>query len=182
MRSKRLLAGISAVLLSGLAPAQPAVAQELTETAATRSACNASARSSDGNLVVVCGETGFLLGRPSRYSLVALPSQEGTIVDTSYGDDRRVWLVTGLGNGEFVLEEISGAIAGAAGRGTTLNLLGVSIDLEPASNGRAIAVSKSDGSEKALSASIDISALAAQTRRARSGAAAVSAQETGDAQ
>ena len=181
MRFRWLRAGVSAVLLSGFVPALPAAAQE-PDAEATGPACNASTRSSDGNLVVVCGETGFLLGHPIRYSLVALPSQEGTIVDTAYGDDRRLWLVTSLGGGEFVLEEISGAIASAAGRGTTLNLAGVSIDLEPASSGRAIAVSKSDSSDKALSVSVDISALAAQTRQARSDAATVSAQETGGAQ
>ncbi|MGV3553824.1 MAG: hypothetical protein ACO1OD_01060 [Croceibacterium sp.] len=70
-----------------------------------------------------------MLGEATAYEVRANHSLRATLVDTWFWDNRRVLLISQQDDGSPLVEDLSGQIALAAGRGPMSGLVGVELDL-----------------------------------------------------
>lgn len=141
--------------------------------------CRAVESAPDSNdvrpLVVACGQGGVSLGPVDAYELIRLPALRAAVVVTSFDRSRRVWLITSEGGRELGLEEITGTIARAAGRGASLRLDGLELDFGDGATGQLTAGIMSVRAEGGgASSKIDLTKLVARMRAVRAGARAKS--------
>lgn len=125
------------------------------------------------SLTVACGQAGLSLGQVDAFELIQLPALRAAVVVTSFDRARRVWLVTIEGDRELGLEELTGTIARAAGRGTSMRLDGLEFDVGPGATGRLTASvmsvrNRTDGG--GASSEIDLAAMVSRMRSIRSAA------------
>jgi hypothetical protein len=78
-------------------------------------------------LIADCGGQGFLLGPAESYTVLQNPQLHATLVDIVRGNTRRV-LMLSYENGRPLLEDITGDLALAAGRGVMSGIKGLDVD------------------------------------------------------
>ena len=99
-----------------------------------------------------CRGRGFVLGSATEFSVVTNDALQATLVDARLGGERRVILLSFQDDGQPLVEDLSGEIALAAGRGPMSPLAGVDIDVATFASGGSIGVhgrSEDRGSAKA---------------------------------
>lgn len=90
-------------------------------------------------LQIVCGNAAAVLGQVDDYELVDLPALDAAIVVTTLNQSRRVWLAMPDGDKALILEELTGTMARAAGRGATANIEGIDLNLDQIAAGQLAA-------------------------------------------
>jgi len=81
-------------------------------------------------LFAKCGEHALALGPVSDFKTVSNVDLGATLVDARHGGERRLLLLTIQEGGRPLVEDLSGQIALAAGRGPMSSIADVEIDLE----------------------------------------------------
>jgi hypothetical protein len=76
-----------------------------------------------------CGGHGIVLGAATGYEAITSEDLQATLVDLRLGSLRRVVLLTLQSDGQPLLEDLTGQLALAAGRGPMSDLEGVELDL-----------------------------------------------------
>jgi hypothetical protein len=76
-----------------------------------------------------CGGRGLPLGPAQTYEAFANPALKATLVDLRNGEDRRILLISLGDDGVPLVEDLSGQLALAAGRGPMSELADVKLDL-----------------------------------------------------
>lgn len=117
-----------------------------------------------------CGGRGLLLGSAQTYEALFNPALQAMLVDLQNGSDRRLLLITMQPSGVPRLEDLSGQVALAAGRGPISALTGIAIDSSSFAATGTVAVSGGT-SETSRTGSISVGEQIA-LERARQGAAA----------
>lgn len=77
-----------------------------------------------------CGGHGLILGPVTSFEAIANEALQATLVDMHLGSSRRVVLLTMPADGQPLLEDLTGQLALAAGRGPMSELEGVELDLK----------------------------------------------------
>lgn len=121
----------------------------------------------DPQLYVACGKYAVTLGSVDSYELVQLPGLRSAMVVTTLEGSQRAFLVIEDGAEGVALEEITGTIARAAGRGAKSDISGIQLDLGSAATGLMSAVSSSTGATGVDSVTIDLPALVGRSRAVR---------------
>jgi hypothetical protein len=88
-----------------------------------------------------CNGRGLLLGDVSNYQVIADPTLNAIVVDKHLGGERRLILITIRTDGRPLVEDITGDLAVAAGRGVMSNLVGLDVNLGSFASNGTIAVS-----------------------------------------
>lgn len=117
--------------------ASPAAAQEAPPVVADDATSPCRVAAIDGGerrpreLRASCREYGLMLGPVSEYQVIASESLEATLVDARLGGDRRVLLLSIQMDGQPpLIEDLTGQIARAAGRGPMSAIDGVELDFK----------------------------------------------------
>ncbi len=120
-------------------------------------------------LQIVCGNAGAVLGQVEDYELTQLPALNAAVVVTTIEGSRRVWLVMDNGEKSLALEEITGTIARAAGRGAGSDIDGLDLNLGKGANGQITAaiMSSRNQAEKNVQGSVDLAQLVERARDVR---------------
>jgi hypothetical protein len=113
-----------------------------------------------------------MLGSVTRFEAIPNEALQSTLIDAYRGGERRVLLLTIQEDGQALVEDLTGQIALAAGRGPMSAIDGVELDLkEFARTGEVGVRGKADGraSAKADKISIRDQIALERTRRSRGG-------------
>lgn len=151
----RIFVSIAGVAL-GVA-AHPAVSQEAPHAVV---ACSVVASEQlDGQLIAICHERGIVLGHADSYQVIQNRRLDATIVDLIWAGRRRVLMIS-FPDGEPLLEDLSGTLAKAAGRGPMSSLDGVAVSFDSfAEDGKVQAASSEDpGKSGELNLGLEIAA------------------------
>ncbi len=105
--------------------ASPVSAQD--EGASPQSICNVSRLPSPSNIVAGCAGRGFLLGPADSFQVYENTELQAVLIDLLWGSERRVLMIS-FPEGSPFLEDITGNLGHAAGRGPLSGLRNVSID------------------------------------------------------
>jgi hypothetical protein len=133
--------------------------------------CNVFAENADTDGVqivrAICAGRVMILGPATSYT--AIPNQKlaATLVDMRMGHERRVWLLSVGADGLPLLEEISGQIALAAGRGPMSDIGDVVVEPDEFASAGRIAV-QADARAEAAPGQLRRIALDEQLARERS--------------
>ena len=149
---------------SGVALAQPA------DPGSSDKPCTASTTgiepSAPDSLIVLCGAEAFPLGHVESFRLLDLPELNSVIVTTKADRRHRVWMLIQQRDGSFALEDISGLVAGKAGRGASRDLRGLDLEID-----RQVAESPGKASINSVQnrglgglADVDLAAVAERSR------------------
>jgi hypothetical protein len=76
-----------------------------------------------------CKGRGLMLGSTTGYHVIANDALPATLIDTWRGSERRVLLISVQADGAPFVEDLSGQIALAAGRGPLSRVEGIELDL-----------------------------------------------------
>lgn len=120
-------------------------------------------------LQVVCAKAGTVLGRVDAYQMSPLPALKAAVVVASLDRSRRVWLVTSEGERSLGVEEITGTIARAAGRGASTRLDGLELGFGDGATGQLTAgiMSVRDRKRGGAAGQVDLGQLVARMRAIR---------------
>ena len=123
-------------------------------------------------LHVSCGEAGAVLGAADDHRLYGLPALKAAVIVTVFNGERRVWLVMDGDDGTLAVEELSGTIARAAGRGASGRLDDLEFGFGSDAPGRqnAAVMSFRNRGEGGGAGEIDIGQLIARAREVRGAA------------
>jgi hypothetical protein len=167
-----LLAGCGIVLY-----APPAFAQ--SEAAANAKSSSGScqvfavggAQDELQELRAVCRGRGVILGPASTFVAIANDALQATLVDAHLGDSRRILMLSVQDDGEPLVEDLSGQVARAAGRGPMAELTGIDLDFKRFADEGLIGVRDAPGRAGAVRAgSISVGQqLVAERARQREG-------------
>lgn len=126
-------------------------------------------------LTAVCGTQGIVLGRADSYQVQTNEVLPATLVDLTWNGNRRILMVS-YPDGQPLLEDLSGTLALAAGRGPMSDLKGLDMDLSTFAQDGAVGVlpAADDGVSSDKSATVS---LGAQIEAEQARASAVAAQE-----
>jgi hypothetical protein len=91
-------------------------------------------------LVASCRGHGLLLGSATRFEAIDSEALQATLVDIQLGSERRILLLSFPEGDRPLVEDLSGQIALAAGRGPMSELAGVELDLKSFARGGEIRV------------------------------------------
>jgi hypothetical protein len=179
-RHSRAAAVAVAMLALGLS-ASPAAGQAVPSapSAAPPPVCDvqvserfAAALGSSTQVLALCGGYGLLLGPADTFEVYRNEGLAAMLVDLRRGSDRRVLLISLQGESPPLLEDLSGQISMAAGRGPMSPLEGVGIDVARFARDGSIGVDGPGASGANVGAStINLGRQVAQVRSARTGAA-----------
>lgn len=134
------------MLFVALASLQPATAAAQSDQVAQASAgqCRVYLLEANGEipseLRANCGGRGISFGRASQFTTIDNKSLQATLVDLVFDGERRVFLLTVGDKGIPLLEDLTGQLALAGGRGPTSGLEGVEVDLTEFSQTGEVAV------------------------------------------
>jgi len=116
-----------------------------------------------------CRGHGLILGYADKFQVFAHEPLEAVLVDLRTGSDRRVVMISLRDDGSPLLENLSGQIAMAAGRGPLSGLEGLEIDTSSFSREGVVGVRGSSGVTEALTPTntIDLRPQLAELRASR---------------
>lgn len=128
----RLVTPAALALVSGIPFAAPAAAQDLVAGKASPPACRAYATASASDkaqeLLASCHGRGVVLGSITAFSASYSEALQALLIEANFGPERRVYLISPGADGRPQVEDLSGEIALAAGRGPMSGLGDVEID------------------------------------------------------
>lgn len=121
------------LLGAGLA-AMPAAAQEIAQPSPVpEPACRVFAvKRAEGpvqDLHAGCRGVGVMLGPVTAYEVIGNDALQATLIDARLGTERRVLLLSLQADGQPLVENLTGQLALAAGRGPASEIEGVELDL-----------------------------------------------------
>jgi len=154
LRGIRSLAAVVGLAL--LASALPASAQSETASApqaeAPKHICELQsvdlAQGAAQELHAICGDRGLVLGPVSEFSVLANDNLNTMLVDVQYQGDRRILLLSIGKDGLPMVENLTGQIARAAGKGPMSAIDDVTVDLTGFASDGAIAVKRKAGDKE----------------------------------
>lgn len=125
-----------AILIVGLSLGQaitPAAAQSTNTAEVPSQLCRVSAVEGPAgpvqDLRASCGGRGLILGRITSFEAIPNEGLHATLVDARLGSERRVLLLSIKEDGQPLVEDLTGQVALAAGRGPMSGIDGVELDL-----------------------------------------------------
>jgi len=122
---------VNTVFLSHTATAQEAVT--LGSRQSSSDSCTVFSRSAGERiplqLIAKCGDRAFPLRLATRFKAITNDALGATLIDLYQDDERRVFLLSIQENGEPLIEDLTGQIALAAGRGAMSPIDGVALDI-----------------------------------------------------
>ena len=124
-------------------------------------------------LVANCRGRAFLLGFASDYQVVRNENLQATLVDVHNGPERKILLISMQASGQPLLEDLSGELALAAGRGPLSDLTGVTLDFTTfAADGQVAVQGRPEDTGPARTSSIGIGQQIAMERSRQAGLSA----------
>lgn len=123
-------------------------------------------------LHVVCGQAGTMLGPVDGFEIADLPALRSAVVVTTLYGSKRAWLLMQEDERLLAVEEITGTIARAMGRGPQRKIDDLDLDLGRGAAGLLTAalkqgVQRPEGSSAPVTTEIDLAALVARSRQVR---------------
>jgi hypothetical protein len=176
LRSGRLPWPPALVALSalGLVLSVPAAAQEQDPSAnAGLSSEPCRVFATDGaegeakRLWANCRGRGVILGPVTRFQAIVNEGLQATLVDTRFGSEQRVLLLSIQDDGQPLVEDLSGQIALAAGRGPLSEITGLEIDLGGFAEGGRLSVRADPQAASQQAAQLDLGRQIAAERARR---------------
>lgn len=173
-------AGAGLLLAGGMILAAPAIAQETSGGAAeadssTMPDClfrvEPASEQGPKTLFGNCRGRGFILGPAEDYQVFRNDELEATIVDLRFGSDRRILMLSLQEDDQVLLEDLSGQIALAGGRGPLSDLAGLEIDIGAFGKDGALAVVSGAEGRPGQATQLNIGQQVAAERTRRLGSA-----------
>jgi len=127
--------GWGAALLSTPASAQSPAPQPAAGDAQPQSArvcwvlALQDAKDKPQQLRAVCNNRVLFLGPVTTFQATENQALKAELIDSYFGNERRVWLLTVQDDGQTLREDLTGQIARAAGRGPMSRIDGIQIDV-----------------------------------------------------
>jgi hypothetical protein len=126
----------------------------------------------ESELHVVCGQAGTTLGPVDGFEIADLPALRSAVVVTTLHGSKRAWLLMQEDERLLAVEEITGTIARAMGRGPQRKIDDLDLDLGRGAAGLLTAALKPgaqrpEGSSAPSRADIDLAGLVARSRQVR---------------